>query len=83
MMFRKNKKWTTIHLSVDLKKMEVLDSQLEKIITEKVNTGVLAGSWKKIDILETHVVSSAYQPTRDTTYVELLVFVADVSTTVD
>ena len=66
-------------MSVDLKKMEFLDSQLEKIITEKGNTGVLKGSWKEIDILETHVVSSTYQPTRDTTYIELLVFVTDVS----
>lgn len=78
-MYRKNRKWRAIHISVDLKHMETMEEEVEKVVKQSLEDNHLKRQWKTIDIVDVQVVSSVFQPTKDTTFIELLVFVADMT----
>jgi hypothetical protein len=78
-MYRKNKRWKTIHVSIDLKKMDELDQYVEKTLMAVVEETHLNRQWKAIDIVDVKIISSSYNPNKSTTFLDLLVFLADLT----
>jgi len=72
-LFRKNKEWESFHVSADLKKMDKLESIIEEVAKKSKKS-----NGKMIDIVDVNIISTVYQPTKNTTFVELMVFVAFV-----
>lgn len=78
-LFKQNKKWKAIHISLDLKKLDEIDAEIEKVVRAKLDETHLNRQWKAIDIVDVQFVASAYQPPKNTTFIELLVFVVDIT----
>lgn len=79
-LYRKNEKWSTIHISLDMKQTDDLNALIQQAVELQLQTKKhLKRQWKAIDIVDIKIVSSTFQPTKDTTFVDLLVFVADVT----
>ena len=78
-LYKKNKKWIPIHISLDLKKLDDMISQVEHHIQTKMDKTHLTRQWKTIDIMDVQIISATFQPSRDTTFVDVLVFVADLT----
>lgn len=78
-MYRKNKKWQPLHISLDLKNLADMSNQIEAKVKETIEKKHLTRQWKAIDIVDVQIISSTFQPTKDTTFVDVLVFVADMT----
>ena len=78
-LLRKNKKWMPLHISLDLKQLNELETMVEKSVKEKLDETHLNRQWKAIDIVDIQILSSNYNPNKNTTFVEVLVFVADIT----
>lgn len=78
-MFRKNIKWKPIHVSLDLKNMDDMEESVNEAVKKSLTDTHLKRQWKAIDIIDVQVISSTFQPTKDTTFLDLLVFVADMT----
>lgn len=71
--YRKNKKWKSIFLNIELEKIENLDIIVEKAVNEKMSQSHLKGQmWDQIDIVDIKIISED----ANTNSLNLLVFVA-------
>ena len=76
-LYKKNKKWKSLHVSIDMNNVELLESQVEEAVKTKLIKTHLSRQWKAIDIMDIQIISATYQPTKNTTFVDVLVFVVD------
>lgn len=77
--YRKNKNWKAIHISLDLKKSDKMDEMVEVALAKQMSVYGDASSWKTIDIVDTHIFSSTYNPSKETTFLDMLVFIAELA----
>ncbi len=77
--YRKNGIWQPIHLSLDLKKLDMMEELVEIKINELATNTFKFRKWKSIDIVDVSIISSTYNPTKETTFIDVLVFVAEIN----
>lgn len=77
--YRKNETWQPIHLSLDLKKLDTMEELLELKINEMATNIFKFRKWESIDIVDVTIISSTYNPTKETTFIDVLVFVAETN----
>lgn len=78
-LYRKNKNWKAIHISLDLKMSDDMSTQVEEAVKKHLSETHLKRQWKTIDIVDVQVFSSTYNPNKETTFLDMLVFVADLT----
>lgn len=78
-MYRKNHDWQPIYITIETDKLETLGD----IIGEKVRADLTPAQkkkkWVAIDIVDTIVVTSGFNPKTSKSILELLVYVADMT----
>lgn len=77
--YRKNGTWQPIHLSLDLKKLDTMEELVKLKINELAINTFKFKKWKSIDIVDVSIISSTYNPTKETTFIDVLVFVAEIN----
>lgn len=78
-LFRKNKNWKAIHISLNLKLIDDMNVQIEEAVKKHLEETHLKRQWKTIDIVDVKIFSSTYNPTKETTFLDMIVFVADLT----
>lgn len=75
-LFDNSLEWKTLLVSVSLKELPTLATQVEKSLQEQIGDDPKElKKWSKINIMSSQIISSTYQPSKDTTIVDLLVVV--------
>lgn len=78
-LFRKNKNWKAVHISLNLKLADDMATQVEEAVKKQLGETHLKRQWKTIDIVDVQIFSSTYNPTKETTFLDMLIFVADLT----
>ena len=78
-LFRKNKNWKAIHISLNLKLADDMATQVEEAVKKHMEETHLKRQWKTIDIVDVQIFSSTYNPTKETTFLDMMVFVVDLT----
>ncbi len=75
-MYKGYQQWKTLLVSISLKELDMLPGQVEKVLHSQIGSNPKELKlWKNIDIIDTQIISSTYQPSRDCTIVDLLVVI--------
>ena len=79
-MYRKNKIWKPIYISIETDKLDTLIDEVGKKVRENLTISEQKEKWVNIDIVDTEIVTSGFnQKTLKTTILELIVYVADMT----
>ena len=78
-MYRKNKNWTTVFISVATDELEHLGHYVEEKLKEQKQLDIKSKKWKTIDIVDKQIVSHSYHPVQEKTFLDMLVSVADLT----
>lgn len=77
--YRKNSKWTTVYVSISTDELEDLGNIVGNKVREQKNVKPNSRTWNAVDIVDTIVVSTSFNPSKEKTILDLLVYVADLT----
>jgi len=78
-MYRKNKNWQPIYISIETDKLDTLIDMVAKKVRENLTISEQKEKWVTIDIVDTEIVTSGFNPKTSKTILEILVYVADMT----
>jgi hypothetical protein len=78
-MYKQYKNWIPMHLSLDIQNLGLIQDTIQQVVHQKLKNTHLKRQWTAVNIVDFHVISSTYQPSKNTTLLDVLVFVADIT----
>jgi len=78
-MYRKNKIWKPIYISIETDKLDTLIDEVGKKVRENLTISEQKEKWVNIDIVDTEIVTSGFNQKTLKTILELIVYVADMT----
>lgn len=75
---RKNSIWKAIYISISIEDLPNLETFVWDEVRKDISTK--DKSWSIIDMVDTNVVSTSFNPHQNKTMIDLLITVADITT---
>jgi len=77
--YRKNDVWSSVFVSVNIESLGELNSIVEEKVRTQQNIKPQSKKWKAIDIVDTVIVGTNFNPNRNETTIDMIIHVADMT----